>query len=293
MYELHGKVALVTGTANKHGIGRAIALRLATEGADVAVNDKPIPPGTATPWPDEPGWMGIESVAAEIAALGRRSLAVTADITKRADVDRMVAEVNAKLGGIDILVNNAKAFEPIDDAGGTSQTSVMTMSDEMWNDTMGVNLYGAFLMCQAVGKRMVEQGRGGKIVNIASLKGKRGKRGRAAVSASKAGLIRLTETLALELGRYGINVNAICPGATVTFGSSGKALKAAMAGGLTEDQAIEQVYVKSGRFPEIGALGRPGRPEDQASAVAFLVSNEASFITGQAINVCGGQLMGI
>ena len=293
MYELSGKVALVTGTANKHGIGRAIALRLAQEGADVAVNDKPIPPGAKTPWPDEPGWNGIESVAEEIRAMGRRALALTADITDRAQVARMVDEAAAKLGGIDILVNNAKAFEPIDDAGGTSQTSVMTMSDQMWNDTMGVNLSGAFLMCQAVAKKMVEQRRGGKIVNIASLKGKRGKRGRAAVSASKAGLIRLTETLALELGRYNINVNAICPGATVTYGSSGKAIKAAMATGLSEDEAIEQIYVKSGRFPEIGALGRPGRPEDQANAVAFLVSDQASFITGQAINVCGGQLMGI
>src|SRR5258708_19534910 len=106
---------------------------------------------------------------------------------------------------------------------------------------------------------MVGEGGGGKVVNIASLKGKRGKRGRAAVSASKAGLIRLTETLALELGRYGINVNAICPGATVTFGSSGKALKAAMARGLSEDQAIEQVYVKPGRFPQIRPPARPAR----------------------------------
>jgi len=205
------------------------------------VNDRPIAPGEKTPWPDEPGWNGIESVADEIRAMGRRALALTADITDRAQVARMVDETAAKLGGIDIMVNNAKAFEPIDDEGGTSQTSVMTMSDQMWNDTMGVNLYGAFLMCQAVAKQMVEQRRGGKIVNIASLKGKRGKRGRAAVCASKAGLIRLTETLALELGRYGINVNAICPGATVTYGSSGKALKAEMAKGLSEDEAIERI----------------------------------------------------
>jgi NAD(P)-dependent dehydrogenase (short-subunit alcohol dehydrogenase family) len=232
-------------------------------------------------------------VAAEIEALGRRALAVTADIADRAQVERMVAQVAATLGGIDILVNNAKAFEPIEEEGGTSQTSVVAMTDEMWHDTMGVNVYGAFLMCQAVAKQMIAQGRGGKIVNIASLKGKRGKRGRAAVCASKAGLIRLTETLALELGRHQINVNAICPGATVTYGSSGKALKAAIAKGMSEDEAIDQIYVKSGRFPEIGALGRPGRPEDQANAVAFLVSNESSFITGQAINVCGGQLMGI
>src|SRR5258708_12475663 len=107
---------------------------------------------------------------------------------------------------------------------------------------------------------MVGEGGGGKVVNIASLKGKRGKRGRAAVSASKAGLIRLTETLALELGRYNINVNAICPGATVTYGSSGKALKAAMATGLSEDEAIEQVYRKSRPLPQTPPPSPPPPP---------------------------------
>ena len=293
MYGLDGKVALVTGTANKHGIGRAIALRLAREGADVAVNDRPLGDGSETPWRGQDGWRGIDSLADEIRALGRRALAVTADITDRAQVAAMVEGVAGELGGIDILVNNAKALEPTAEGGGTSRTSVVEMSDEMWNETLGVNLYGAFLMCQAVAKRMIAQGRGGKIVNIASLKGKRGKEGRAAVSASKAGLIRLTETLALELGPHGINVNAICPGATVTFGTSGKALAAAMARGLSESDAVKEIYVRSGAYPETGALGRPGRPEDQANAVAFLVSREADFITGQAINVCGGQLMGI
>lgn len=293
MYALDGKVALVTGTANKHGIGRAIALRLAREGADVAVNDLPPRPAVETPWRAQDGWNGIDSLAEEIRSLGRRAVAVAADITDRTQVKAMVDRVASELGGIDILVNNAKALEPTEESGGTSTTTVVEMSDEVWNDTLGVNLYGAFLMCQAVAARMIAQKRGGKIVNIASLKGKRGKRGRAAVCASKAGLIRLTETLALELGPHGINVNAICPGATVTFGSSGKALAAALARGMSEAEAIEELYVRSGAYPEIGALGRPGRPEDQASAVAFLVSREADFITGQAINVCGGQLMGI
>ena len=114
-----------------------------------------------------------------------------------------------------------------------------------------------------------------------------------AYSATKAGILRLTEVLALELGRHGINVNAICPGATATWGTSGKALSDAVGEGLSEDEAVEQVYVKSGQFPQTGALGRPGRPEDQANVVAFLCSSEADFITGQAINVCGGQLLGI
>jgi meso-butanediol dehydrogenase/(S,S)-butanediol dehydrogenase/diacetyl reductase len=292
MYDLAGKVALVTGTGNRHGIGRAIAVRLATEGADVAVNDRPLPSG-ATPWTAQDGWRGIDSLADEIRSMGRRSLAVPADVTDRLQVQAMVDRVVAELGRIDILVNNAKYLEPIDDDGGTSKTTVIDMTEEMWAATLSVNLTGPLLMCQAVAKQMIKQGQGGKIVNIASLKGKRGKEGRSAVCASKGGLIRLTETLALELGRYDINVNSICPGATVTFGTSGKALAAALASGMTEEEAIEELYVKSGRYPETGALGRPGRPEDQANAVAFLASRESDFITGQSINVCGGQLMGI
>jgi NAD(P)-dependent dehydrogenase (short-subunit alcohol dehydrogenase family) len=293
MYDLTGKVALVTGTANRHGIGRAIALRLAQEGADVVVNDRPLGPGVATPWTNDEGWRGIESLAEEIGALGRRSLAITADVTDREQVTAMIETVVSTFGRIDILVNNAKYLEPTEVSGGTSKIRVIDMTDETWSRTLGVNLTGPFLMCQAVGRQMIAQGHGGKIINIASLKGKRGKDGRSAVCASKGGLIRLTETLAIELGRYGINVNAVCPGATVTYGSSGKAIAAAMARGLSEEAAIEEVYVKSGAYPAIGALGRPGRPADQAAAVAFLASREADFITGQAINVCGGQLMGI
>jgi NAD(P)-dependent dehydrogenase (short-subunit alcohol dehydrogenase family) len=292
MYDLAGKVALVTGTGNRRGIGRAIAVRLAREGADVAVNDRPLPPD-ANPWGDQQGWRGVESVAEEIRAMGRRSIAVTADITDRAQVQTMVDTVVAELGRIDILVNNAKWLEPIDEEGGTIKTNVLDMTEAMWSATLGVNLTGPLFTCQAAARQMIRQGEGGKIINIASLKGKRGKEGRSAVCASKGGLIRLTETLALELGRYNINVNAICPGATVTFGSSGKALAAALASGVSEAEAVEELYVKSGRFPETGALGRPGRPEDQANMAAFLASSEADFITGQAINVCGGQLMGI
>jgi NAD(P)-dependent dehydrogenase (short-subunit alcohol dehydrogenase family) len=292
MYDLEGKVALVTGTGNRRGIGRAIAVRLAREGADVAVNDRPLPPD-AVPWGDQQGWRGVESVAEEIAALGRRSIAIAADVTDRAQVEAMVERVVADLGRIDILVNNAKYLEPIDEEGGTSKTSVIDMTEEMWAATMAVNLTGPLLMCQAVAKQMIRQGDGGKIINIASLKGKRGKDGRSAVCASKGGLIRLTETLALELGRHDINVNAICPGATVTFGTSGKALAAALASGMAEEDAVQELYVNSGRYPDTGALGRPGKPEDQANVAAFLASRESDFITGQAINVCGGQLMGI
>jgi len=292
MYDLEGKVALVTGTGNRRGIGRAIATRLAREGADVAVNDLNLPVD-ANPWGDQRGWRGAESVAEEIRAMGRRSIVVLADVTSREQVGAMIDRVVAELGRIDILVNNAKWLEPIDEEGGTSRTNVIDMTEAMWNATLGVNLTGPLLTSQAAARHMIRQGDGGKIINIASLKGKRGKEGRSAVCASKAGLIKLTETLALELGQYAINVNSICPGATVTFGSSGKALAAALGAGMTEEQAVEELYVKSGRYPKIGALGHPGRPEDQANMAAFLASRESDFITGQSINVCGGQLIGI
>jgi NAD(P)-dependent dehydrogenase (short-subunit alcohol dehydrogenase family) len=291
MYDLAGKVALVTGTGNRHGIGRAIAIRLAKEGADVVVNDRPLPPD-AKPWGNQQEWRGAESVAEEIRAMGRQGFVVMADVTSRTQVEAMVDKVVADLGHIDILVNNAKYLEPIDEDGGTSKTRVIDMTEQMWSSTLAVNLTGPLLTCQAVGRQMIKQGTGGKIINIASLKGKRGKDGRSAVCASKGGLIRLTETLALELGPYNINVNSICPGATVTFGTSGKALAAALAAGMSEEEAIEELYVKSGKYPKMGALGRPGRPEDQANMAAFLASREADFITGQSINVCGGQLMG-
>lgn len=292
MYDLAGKVALVTGTSNKRGIGRAIALRLAREGADVVVNDRPMKPDAEVSWVVDDGWNGIHSVVTEIEALGRRGLAIAADVSDKAQVGAMVDQVVETFGHIDILVNNAKWSEPIEASGGTSKTLVVDMTEDMWDQTMAVNVKGPFLMCQAVARQMILQGQGGKIINIASLKGKRGKNGRSAVCASKAGVIRLTETLALELGRYGINVNAICPGATVTWGTSGKALAEALKEGLTEQEAITRLYVKSGTYPAIGALGRPGMPQDQANAAAFLASGESDFITGQAINVCGGQLMG-
>jgi NAD(P)-dependent dehydrogenase (short-subunit alcohol dehydrogenase family) len=277
MYDLAGKVALVTGTGNRRGIGRAIAVRLAREGADVAVNDKPLPPG-ANPWGDQQDWRGVDSVAEEIRAIGRRSIAVPADITDRAQVQAMVDRVVAELGRIDILVNNAKWLEPIDEDGGTSKTNVLDMTDEMWCATLAVNLTGPLHTCQAAARQMIRQGEGGKIINIASLKGKRGKEGRSAVCASKGGLIRLTETLALELGRYNINVNAICPGVTRTeLGARNAVTRAAERGITVEAMQAEQ----EATIP----IRRANTPEDIAAMAVFLASPGARNITGQSYNV--------
>jgi NAD(P)-dependent dehydrogenase (short-subunit alcohol dehydrogenase family) len=292
VYDFRGKVALVTGTSRRKGIGCAIALRLARDGADVAVTDRPIDRDTIAPWESLGGWGGLPSLVAEIEKLGRRALAVDADVSEPDQVEALVARTVDELGRIDILVNNHKYFDAGDDHALTRR-SIVELPDAIFDSYIAVNLKGTFLTCKAAARRMIAQGEGGKIVNVDSLAGKRPRAGMGAYSASKAGILRLTEVLALELGRHGINVNAICPGATATWGTSGRAISEAMARGLSEDEAVDEVYLRSGQFPPGGALGRPGRPEDQANAVAFLCSSEADFITGQAINVCGGQLLGI
>ena len=274
--DLSGRVALVTGASS--GLGAQFARTLAKAGAGVALAGRRVE--------------RLKTLRAEIEAEGGDAHVVALDVTDHDSIKAAVAHTETEMGTIDILVNNS---------GVATTQKLVDVTLEDYDYVFDTNTKGAFFVAQEVGKRMLARAKGaapgtftgGRIVNIASIAGLRVFGQIGVYCMSKAALVHMTRAMALEWGRYGINVNAICPGATVTFGSSGKALKAAMAQGLSEDQAIEQVYVKSGRFPEIGALGRPGRPEDQASAVAFLVSSEASFITGQAINVCGGQLMGI
>jgi len=290
-YDFNGKVALVTGASRRRGIGCAIALRLARDGAAVVVNDRAIDRSTLAPWESDDGWSGLPSVVEAIEQLGSRGLAVEADVSDAEQVEAMVRRTVDHFGRIDFLVNNHKFFDA-DAEHSLSRRSIVDLPDELFDAYVNVNLRGTFLMCKAVGRRLIDQGEGGKIVNVDSLAGKRPRAGMGAYSATKAGILRLTEVLALELGKHGVNVNAICPGATATWGTSGKSLREAMESGMTEAEAVEQVYVRSGQFPQTGALGRPGMPEDQANVVAFLCSKEADFITGQAINVCGGQLVG-
>ena len=208
-YDLSGRVALVTGVLNKYGIGHAISLRLAQDGADVAVVDINRMPQPLSEEDRIEEWRGLDSVVEEIEALGRQCVAIVADITQSEQVKEMVDKTLAKLGKIDILVNNAAIL-------GSLGVPVMDYDDQTWNKVLAVNLSGPFLCSKAVAKVMVERGQGGKIVNVASLAGKIGCPGIAAYGASKAGLINLTQTLALELAPYKINVNAVCPGTTFT-----------------------------------------------------------------------------
>jgi 3-oxoacyl-[acyl-carrier protein] reductase len=243
---LANRVAIVTGSAR--GIGQAIALKLAEVGANVVVNDI----GEAKP---------LESVAAEIRAMNRQSLAVLADVSSAADASRLVETAVSTYGKVDILVNNA---------GITRDQLMLRMSEEDWDTVLNVDLKSAFLCTRAVLRHMIKQ-RWGRIISIASITGEIGNVGQANYASAKAGIIGLTRTIAKEVASRGITANAIAPGAIDTK----------MRQQLDENQ--RQEFLK--RIP----LGYFGSPRDIAEAVAFLASEEARYITGQVLNVDGGM----
>jgi 3-oxoacyl-[acyl-carrier protein] reductase len=244
--DLSHKVAIVTGSGR--GIGQAIARKLAEVGADVVVNDI----GEAEP---------LESVAAEIRAMNRQSLAVIADVSSPADVARLVETTTSTYGRVDILVNNA---------GVTRDQLVMRMSDEDWDTVLNIDLKCAFLCTRAVLRDMLKQ-RWGRIISIASIVGITGNAGQANYAAAKAGVIAFTRSIAKEVASRGITANAIAPGFIDTK----------MTQQLGESQSQELLK----RIP----VGYPGSPRDVAEAVAFLASEEARYITGQVLNVDGGM----
>lgn len=245
--KLNGKVALVTGAAQ--GIGKAIALLLARNGADIVVSDINLEKA--------------EETAKEIRAIGPKAMAVKVDVANLSDVERMVTGILEKLAKIDILVNNA---------GITRDKLILRMTEEDWDAVLGVNLKGTFNCTKAVVRHMAKQ-RSGKIVNIASVVGEMGNAGQANYSASKAGVIGLTKTIAREYAQRGINVNAIAPGYIET----------PMTEALPEKAKEELI--------KLIPMDRLGKPEDVAEAVLFLVSEESSYITGQVLNVNGGIYM--
>ena len=263
---IEGKVAVVTGAGRMKRIGRAIAVELANAGADVAVTGTGRPPER---YPDDEkaaGWKDIASVAAEIEAAGRRALPLVSDAGDEAAVRDLLARVLDQFGRVDFVVNNAGA------ARGPDRVPVVDMPVDAWDTVLRVNLRGAFLMSKVFGGRLVGQGGGGAIVNISSIAGKLLPPNTAAYAASKAGLQALTASMAQEVGAHGVRVNAICPGLVDTsrmadvFGDPDFAARAA-------------------RIP----IGRAGLGEDIGWAAVYLCSDQGSWITGQSINVCGGN----
>ena len=281
MYDLDGKIALVTGAAGRRGIGRAIATRLASEGANVVVSDVSPSIGTIRADDRAVGWRGLESVAAEIEEMGRESLALFADISDSAQVDGMVGQALSKFGRIDILVNNA-AFRP-----GRSRVPIVDLEEEAFDEVMRVNVRGTYLVSRAVARHMTARGGGGKIINMSSVMGKRGVALYATYSASKFAIIGFTQAMAQEMARHRVNVNAICPGLVDTERVDFAAAAQAPEGMSTEEYRAMLIADRASRSP----MGRIAQGEDIARMAAFLASSESDYITGLSISVSGGSEM--
>ncbi len=278
MYDFKGKVALITGAARKRGMGHATAIRLARCGADVVVNGRYRPPEEFPEEEKAEGWRGLESVVAEIESCGSRGLAITADITERKQVEDMVERAVKEFGHIDILVANAGVYVP---------QPFLETGEEQWHRHIAANLTGVFHCGQTVARHMAER-KSGVIVNVASISGKVGRPNVSAYAASKFGVVGLTQVMALELAPYNIRVNAICPGRFLTdLSDYGKAASMAGERGISVTEAAHIIH---GEALQVTPLKRLGYPEDAANLIAFLCSDEASFITGQSINVDGGRL---
>ena len=277
MYNLHGKVTLVTGAGGKNGIGRAIATRLAKEGADVAVNDITEHPYAA----DEKEWQGLPDVVREIEAMGQRAISVVADVGDTEQVKEMVDKTVAHFGKIDILVNNAGTI------AGKDRVPVVDLAEADWDRVQRVNVKGVFLCSQAVARHLIAQGTGGKIINMSSVTGKRGSARFAAYSASKFAVIGFTQSLACELAPYGVNVNAICPGLVDTERVTHLA-SVLMPENLSADEQLSEYTRQSeANVP----LGRLAEGADVAKMAAFLASDEAAYLSGVSITVSGGTVM--
>jgi NAD(P)-dependent dehydrogenase (short-subunit alcohol dehydrogenase family) len=275
---LNGKVALVTGAASKRGMGRAIAVRLAKEGADVAVLDKFAAPKSI--WPGDEGWGGLNAVVEEVKALGKKGLALVADVSKGVEVETAVKKTLDKFGKIDILVH----------AGGirgAMTTKIVDLTEEEWRNSLDINLTGSFLISKAVAKAMIPDGAGRKIVLFGSKAATQGYVGSAGYCAGKHGVLGLGRTLALELAPYKINVNIINPGGFDTNLRDQAIVQRAKAQGIPLEKLIEEESKKVGPGPTV-PLGRLGKPEEIADLVFFLVSEQSAYITGKTIDIDGG-----
>ena len=246
--QLKGKTAVVTG--GSRGIGRAIALELASCGANVVVNYTS-------------NSKAADEVVAEIEATGMSGMAIKADVSIASEVENLVNEVLKTFGSIDILVNNA---------GITRDNLIIRMTEKEFDEVINTNLKGAFICTKAVSRVMIKQ-KSGKIINVSSVVGIVGNAGQSNYAAAKAGLIGFTKSMAKELAKRGINVNAVAPGFIQTD----------MTSVLPEN--VKEEFLKS--IP----LMRIGKPEDIANTVLFLASEYSDYITGQVINIDGGMVM--
>ena len=278
---LEGQVALITGAGRVNGMGRAVAKALAAEGAAIAATDLTLTGtrnvGEIGQYDERAGWQGLPSLIAELEDLGVKAMAVTGDVSRKADADRMVAEVLGRFGRIDILHNNAGAPQ------GADRNLIWEVPEEWFDLVMAVNVKGVFLMSQAVTRHMLARGGGGRIINTASVAGKVGLKRTGPYNASKFAVVGLTQAMAVELAPYGITVNAVCPGMINT---------SRLDGGYRQQMPLEDLEAKKqARARKLVPVGRLGEADDIANLVLFLCSPASSYITGQSINVDGGWVM--
>jgi NAD(P)-dependent dehydrogenase (short-subunit alcohol dehydrogenase family) len=278
---LEGKVALITGAGGMRGVGRATALKLASQGAQVAITDVRRPADDLPPGEVRSEWQSIDSVADEVRNLGGTALPVYADLSNADEIEGLVAETVSHYGRLDIVVNNARAII------GRDKVPVTELEEDVWQHFLAINTTAVFLCTKYAGREMVRLGNGGRVVNIASNAGKQASADGAAYSASKFAVIGLTQASAMDLAPHAITVNAVCPGPINTDRMSYWERDQAAQRGLTQEEFRAQVVSASA---ERTPLGRIAEAEDVANLVSFLAGPDAGLITGQSYNVNGGIL---
>lgn len=267
--ELAGKVAIITGAGRLRGIGRATAISLARLGCDVVVTGTGRDPATFPPDEQAVGWRDIESTADQVRELGRRAVTVVADVSKTDDCRRIVDETVRQLGRIDILINNA-AYPRAED-----RVPVIDLDEEVFRRVLDIKVVGAFLLCKLVGSILIQQGQGGRVVNVSSIASKKSEANTAAYAAANAAIEGLTRSFAREMAPHSVTVNAVCPGTIDT----------ARMDVLGRGEAWERRIHR--RIP----LDRAATDEEVGDYIAFLCTKTASYITGQALNFDGGITM--
>ncbi|MEZ5499765.1 MAG: SDR family NAD(P)-dependent oxidoreductase [Steroidobacteraceae bacterium] len=272
--DLSGKVAIVTGAAREKGIGAAMARRLAAEGAKVVLSDLGAAHGAEMPASAVGSRDDIDRAIASIVGAGGDAVGVVCNVLDETSVAQLIAAAVDTYGRLDIMVNNAGI--------GYLMRPLLEVSQSDWDAVLGVNLRGTFFGIKHAARQMIAQGGGGRIINIASQASKSGFPFAAAYVASKHGVVGLTRSAAIELGPHQITVNAICPNHITTGLGAWQNSYFSEATGRTEEQYLADMRA---RIP----LRRPGLQDDIAKACAFLASGEAAYITGEAMNVSGGE----